>query len=170
MHPHGIAQKSNLSGRRNSKFGRTSDSICGFRIPASGADEKRTCLSARVVEGGRRLDGHRVDGTVADLGAGIASSARPRHLLRLGRLSAEVAAAHHLLRGGLAPESAGYQDLFRRRRLSPVTKTKSISKRRTTAANQIRRFHDNTNFNSKNFIQNFTDSAKICRNFNTFGY
>ena len=120
-HPHGVEQKKNFSGRRNSKFGRPPDIICGFRIPASGADEKRTCLSARVVEGGRRLDGHRVDGTVADLGAGIASSARPRHLLRLGRLSAEVAASHHLLRGGLAPESAGYQDLFRRRRLSPVT-------------------------------------------------
>ena len=105
----------------------------GFRLPVrmNGLNQLgRTCLSAGVVERGRGLDGHGVDGTVADLGAGIASAARPRHLLRLGRLAAEVAAAHHLLRGGLAPESAGDQDLLRCGRLSPVTKT-------STAANQI---------------------------------
>lgn len=78
-----------------------------------------TCLGGRVVKGGRGFDGHGGDGAVADLSAGIATSARLRQFLRLGRLAAEVAAAHHLLGRRLAPEAASDQDLLGRRRLSP---------------------------------------------------
>ena len=79
-----------------------------------------TCLSAGVVESGRGFDRHGGDGAVADLGAGIATSARFGQLFRLGRLAAEVAAAHHLFGGRLATETAGDEDLFRRRRLPPT--------------------------------------------------
>ena len=79
----------------------------------------RTCLSAGVVEGGRGLDRHGGDGAVADLSARVAPSARLGQLLRLRRLASEVAAAHHLLRRRLAPESPRDQDLLRRRRLAP---------------------------------------------------
>ncbi len=83
-----------------------------------------TCLSARVVESGRRFDRHSGDGAVADLGARVAPSARFRQLLRLGRLASEVSAAHHLLGGRLASETAGDEDLFRRRRLPPTPNRK----------------------------------------------
>lgn len=79
----------------------------------------RTCLSAGVVESGRRLDGHGGHGTVADLGARVAPPPGLAQLFRLGRLASEVAAPHHLLRGRLASEPACDQDLLRRRRLSP---------------------------------------------------
>lgn len=78
-----------------------------------------TCLSAGVVKGGRRFNGHRSDGPIADLGARIATSPRFGQFLRLGRLASEVAAAHHLLGRRLAPETASDQDLLGRRRLSP---------------------------------------------------
>lgn len=79
-----------------------------------------TCLCARVVKGGRGFDRHRGDSAVRDLGARIPATASLGHLLRLGGLATEVAAAHHLLRGGLSSEAAGDKDLFRRCRLPPV--------------------------------------------------
>lgn len=41
-------------------------------------DTRRLCLSASVVEGGRRFNGHRGNGAVADLGARIATAPRFR--------------------------------------------------------------------------------------------
>lgn len=96
-----------------------------------------TCLSAGVVESGRRLDGHGGDGAVADLGARVATSARLGQLLRLGRLATEVAAAHHFLGRRLAPETASDQDLLGRRRLSPAKP--STTKNTLTSSQSIPR-------------------------------
>lgn len=74
-----------------------------------------TCLRARVEESAGRLDGHRGQGAVGDLGARVAAAPRARELVRLARLTAEVAASDHLLGGRLATEAARDQDLLGRR-------------------------------------------------------
>ena len=58
-----------------------------------------TCLRAGVEESAGRLDGHRGQSAVGDLGARVAAAPRPRELVRLTRLAAEVAASDHLLGG-----------------------------------------------------------------------
>lgn len=71
-----------------------------------------TSLRARIEKGTSGLDGHRMDCTIGDLGTGVAAAAVTQHVVRLRGLPAEVPASDHFIRGRLAPESTGDQDLL----------------------------------------------------------
>lgn len=88
------------------------------RIESNWIDTLLTRLSARVVEGGCRLDSHRGDSSITDLSAWITPASGPWHLFWLGRLATEVATSHHLLRSRLAPKSASDKDILGCRRLT----------------------------------------------------